>query len=444
MLKILLVDDDHDFRAAMSETLLLADMNVVQAADAQAAAHLVQQQAFNLILLDLRMPGTSGLALLSQWHETGLLPQLPVVVLTAHATAENTIMAMRYGARDHLTKPISRQQLLKAIETHQQPIPSAPADTSEIADKDDGPALIGNSQVMRQLQKQIGLAAASTLPVLIRGETGVGKEVVAQSIHRYSSRAAAPVIAINCAAIPHDLLEGVLFGYRKGAFTGASQNTDGAFVRANGGTLFLDEIGDMPVTMQSKLLRVLEELEVTPLGATGSISLDIRIIAATHQPLEALVAERRFRQDLFFRLNVLSIEIAPLRERERDLLLLAEHFLRQANGGSNRSFSPAAIELLTQYHWPGNVRELKNVIERIVASTRQPEITAELLSVFFNKSSNAATSAHLTLPAAVELLEIQYIREALQQAGGNRSEAAKLLGITRQLLYSKLEKYQLQ
>lgn len=454
MLNILLVDDDDDFRSAMCETLAQAGYRVTTAPDAQSAIVQVAKHGFNLVLLDLRMPGMSGVELLAHWHETGVLPQLPVVVLTAHATAENTIMAMRYGARDHLIKPISRQQLLASINQHQQALSAQAPDRSSQRDAEPGLALIGHSTAMRQLHKQIGLAAANTLPVLIRGETGVGKEVVAQSIHRYSSRAAAPIIAINCAAIPHDLLEGVLFGYRKGAFTGASQHSDGAFVRADGGTLFLDEIGDMPVSMQSKLLRVLEELRVTPLGATESIPVDVRIIAATHQPLETLVAERQFRQDLFFRLNVIAIQIAPLRDREQDVRLLAEHFITHATTGAGRALSSAAYAVLADYSWPGNVRELKNLIERLLATSTQAEISAETVNSYLASATqlNATlasddptrSSPSLHLPTAIEQLEIQYIRAALQQAEGNRSDAAKILGITRQLLYSKLEKYQLE
>jgi DNA-binding NtrC family response regulator len=362
-------------------------------------------------------------------------------MLTAFASGQNTIDAMRLGAFDHLTKPIGRAALADVVT---RALPSVHAPDTETPAVDDT-ELAGNSEVMRQVQKRIGMAAASDVPVLITGETGTGKELVARALHRASARAQAPFIAVNCAAIPADLLESELFGHRRGAFSGATIERQGYFREADGGTLLLDEIGDMPLSMQAKLLRVLQEAAVTPLGSSQPVPVDVRVVAATHRHIDRLIADGRFRSDLFYRLNVLPIELAALRERRDDIPVLAARFLREGTS-PGKQLTEAAVATLQGYDWPGNVRELRNLMERCRVLVAGRLIDAADLSTMLESPAPVAIDEDtpLQLNDAVARLERSMIADALAKSGGNRAEAARRLGIRRQLLYRKLVDYGLE
>jgi DNA-binding NtrC family response regulator len=360
-------------------------------------------------------------------------------VLTAFATAENTIEAMRLGAFDHLTKPIGRLELDALLRRLPQRggIPPAANEGSESG------TLIGASEAMRRVQKTIGLAADSDATVLILGETGTGKELVARALHQHGSRKTKPFVAVNCAAIPADLLESELFGHVKGSFTGAAADRVGAFREADGGTLFLDEIGDMPAMMQGKILRAIEERIVTPVGGKAC-RFDARLIAATHRDLPNLVANGAFREDLYYRLDVVPILLPPLRERREDILPLAQDFLRhEARQSAPKRLSALASALLLEHSWPGNVRELRNVVARACVLVRGEIIEATDLDVAEPGRQIPSRDELLDgdLPSAVAKLEAAMIRKALEACSGNRAEAARRLNINRQLLYTKMQRY---
>ncbi len=440
--RILIVDDEPALREGLAETVSdLGHRPILAASGAEALARIAADPAIAAVLLDLRMPGDlDGMAVLQRLRAGPRPP--PVAVLTAFASAENTIEAMRLGAYDHLTKPVGRAELagliggMLALSAAAAPnLPAAAAPSS----------LIGSSDAMRRVQKAVGLAADSDATVLLQGETGTGKEVAARALHAHGRRGAGPFVPVNCAAIPADLLESELFGHLRGAFTGATQDRPGAFREADGGTLFLDEIGDMPPSMQAKILRVLQERVVTPVGGRPA-PVNVRVVAATHRDLPRLVAEGGFRQDLFYRLNVVPISLPPLRERLSDILPLAEHFLC-ASGAGQKRLGPEAAAALMRHPWPGNVRELRNVIERAAVLARGAVIGPADLGL-----SEAAPETGAVLPAwldgdmpgAVARLEEAMIRRALRENGGNRARAAKSLGIQRQLLYAKIERYGLR
>jgi DNA-binding NtrC family response regulator len=402
--------------------------------------------------LDLlfRLPGVDGLAVLGAIRAEPRWRLLPVVMLTGFATSDNTIGAMTLGAFDHLTKPVGRlaiQSLLERIvasEASSEPVAEATLSfTSETANKK--PRLLGVSDTLREVQKQVGRAASSDATVLITGETGTGKEVAARVLHDVSKRRGKPFVAVNCAAVPAELLESELFGHVKGAFTGAASDRVGCIAAADGGTLLLDEIGDMPSSMQAKLLRVIQERYVTPIGTNRQVPVDIRLVAATHRDLREMVESGEFREDLLYRLSVIPIHLPPLRERLADILPLAEHFLADAVSARGRPMrlSGPAQRLLVTYQWPGNVRELRNAIERACALAPGPTITSDDLSFITQKAGeeNSLVPAQLlamALPEAVEAVERALICNALAITGNNRADAARRLGISRQTLYSKL------
>jgi DNA-binding NtrC family response regulator len=447
MALILLIDDDRDFGATLAITLGSMGHEVIVATDGSAGLAMLAEAPVDLAFVDYRMPTMDGIRFLRQRQADDRISAIPVIMLTAFASGQNTIDAMRLGAFDHLTKPIGRAELAdivaRALASGQRTsVPSAMADDTELA---------GGSQGMRQVQKRIGLAAASDVPVLITGETGTGKELVARALHRASPRAARPFVAVNCAAIPADLLESELFGHRRGAFSGATTEREGYFREADGGTLLLDEIGDMPLPMQAKLLRVLQEGAVTPLGSSQPVRVDVRVLAATHRRIGDLIAAGTFRSDLFYRLNVLPIELGALRERPEDIPALADRFL-QEDGRPRKQLTEAALALLQGYAWPGNVRELRNVMERCRVLVAGQCIDAADLAPMLNTAAPAATipadgdsdTTSESLPDAVARLERTMIVDALRAARGNRAEAARRLGIRRQLLYRKLVDYGLE
>ncbi len=437
---ILIVDDDEELRDSMAETLADLGHQPEHAADGEAALRRIARGGIDAVLLDLRMPGLDGLEVLrrirAQERTTGSL--LPVAMLTAAPTAANTIEAMRLGAVDHLAKPAGREALTALVKAMLPEVAVQPMRAAASGVED----LVGASAAMREVQKAIGMLADSEATVLVTGETGTGKEVVARAIHRHGRRSPKPFVAVNCAAIPSELLETQLFGHVRGAFTGAVSDRLGSFREADHGTLFLDEIGDMGLPMQAKLLRVLQDRVVTPVGGRAA-PVDVRIIAATHRDLSALVQEGRFREDLFYRLRVVPVHLPTLRERLADIVPLAEHFLAMAAGPTApRQLTPAAAALLLAHPWPGNVRELSNAMERAAALARGRSITAGDIAFLSTVPQGAAIDwLDGDLPTAIARLEQAMIERALLMTGGNRAEAARRLNINRQLLYDKVRRY---
>jgi DNA-binding NtrC family response regulator len=437
---ILIVDDDADFRESFSETLEdLGHVPIVVPSGA-AALRVLAQELIDAVIVDYRMPDMDGIELLKAIRARPTLAKLPVAMLTAHATSANTIAAMGLGAIDHLIKPVGRRDIEVLLS---RMLPEGAAAGTKV-EAYDGP-LIGSSARMRAVQKLVGICAASDATVLVTGETGTGKEVVARSIHLYGARSGRQMIPINCAAIPPTLLESELFGHVRGAFTGATHDRAGCFREASGSTLFLDEIGDMDLAMQAKLLRVLEDHRVTPVGSDKSVTIDVRIIAATHRLLPERVAAGRFREDLFYRLNIMEIALPPLRERREDIPALADHFLRQV--GNDKTLSDEARARLLKHSWPGNVRELKNTIERAAMLARATVITAADVAFGVSGGDQANPLDGLLdgeLTPAIEALEREMIRRAMTEAGGNRTAAARRLGLHRQLLYAKMKRYDME
>ncbi len=435
MARILIVDDDEALREGIAETLGDLGHEPVQAGDGAAALARLAKGGIDAVLLDLRMPGIDGIEVLRRMRTLPAPP--PVAVLTAVPTADNTIEAMRLGAVDHLAKPVGRDDLA-ALVARMLPAPARAATAPPEVGEDE---LVGSSGPMREVQKSIGRLADSETTVLITGETGTGKEVVARAIHRHGRRGGRAFVAVNCAAIPGPLLESQLFGHARGAFTGAIADRAGSFREADGGTLFLDEIGDMDLAMQAKLLRVLQDRMVVPVGGKP-VAVDVRILAATHRDLRAMVAKGEFREDLFYRIGVVPVHLAPLRERLSDILPLAEYFLARAGGG--RRLSGEAAARLLAHPWPGNVRELRNAMERAAVLAPLAVLSAADFAFLAGEATTTATDWLAgDLPAAVARLESELIRRALAACGGNRAEAARRLNIHRQLLYEKMRRYDL-
>ena len=470
MAVILIIDDDAAFRVTLAETLEDLGHSVRQAASCEAGLRALADGGVAVAIVDLRLPGDDGLAFLRAAPD--IAPGVPCMMLTAYASGANTIEAMRLGAFDHLTKPLGRAALthaldraLKAGADAAQAMPATPAANDDDSGDDH---MLSNSEGMRAIFKRIGLVADSDNSVLVLGETGTGKELVAQALHHNSARARGPFVAVNCAAIPSELLESELFGHVKGAFSGATSDRPGRFREADGGTLFLDEIGDMALPTQAKILRVLQEREVTPLGARHALPVDLRIVAATHRDLEAEVAAGAFRADLWYRLQVITIMLPPLRERDGDVALLAAHFLQRHAGERGKRLGEAASRALQEHDWPGNVRELRNTMRRAIALSEGDVIEVEHLglggarhtaaaSVSMSSAAPTTTMATAavdagiagidwdgTLESALEQVELAMLNRALDAAAGNRSEAARRLGLSRQQLYRKLAQYGLE
>lgn len=435
MATILIVDDDAALREGLAEALTdLGHTPRLAGSGREGLAALGPD--IDAVLLDLRMPGgMDGIEVLRRIRSENDAP--PVVVLTAFASAANTIEAMRLGAFDHLSKPIGRDALKALLERlpERRSMVGNPNDEAE-------DTLVGASEGMRRVQKAIGLAADNDAIVLILGETGTGKELVAHALHIHGKRKDGPFVAVNCAAIPEDLLESELFGHVRGSFTGATADRAGAFRDAANGTLFLDEIGDMPLAMQAKILRALQEQVITPVGGKP-VRTNARVVAATHRDLAKLVAAHQFREDLYYRLNVVPIAIPALRERTADIGPLARHFLAgtSASSGRHKQLDAAALDKLRHHAWPGNVRELRNVIERACILTRADIIGAGDIDIGASEITAGPAQLNSDLPAAVAQLETEMIQRALEACDGNRTEAARRLNINRQLLYTKMQRY---
>jgi two-component system, NtrC family, response regulator HydG len=407
----------------------------------------VRQTSFDLILMDIRMLNISGIEALEQIKIIN--PAIPVIIMTAYASVETAVSALKKGAYDYLTKPLDFDELKIAIgraTEHNRLKKENEYLKVRLGEKFDRQNLIGQSPSMIKLLDTVAQVAATEATILITGESGTGKEVIANAIHYNSSRKDAPFIKINCAALTETLLESELFGHEKGAFTGAERRREGKFVQAEGGSLFLDEVSEMSPAMQVKLLRVLQERELTRVGGAEVIRVNVRLIAASNKDLKKEMERGRFREDLFYRLNVVGINVPPLRERKEDIPILAQHFLQQfvaQNSKKIKGFTPQAMEKLLKYSWPGNIRELMNAIERAVVLSRKEYLDAEELALMMADNSVDVDTIQNRLMENLPLEEVEKITilEALATSAGNKSEAARRLGITRKTLRKKLEKY---
>jgi two-component system, NtrC family, nitrogen regulation response regulator GlnG len=463
---ILIADDEDSLWWVLEKGLRQAGYDVTSVKDGATAVRAVEASAFDLVFLDIRMPGLDGLTVLARMRE--VRPDACVVVMTAHGTMETAIQAMQRGAYDYLTKPFDIDEVLLLAERALE----AGRLTQEVARLRTGlqevrefSALIGRHPRMQDVYKTIGRIAGSDVTVLLRGESGTGKELVARAIHHYSRRAGRPFVAVSCAAIPGTLLESEMFGHERGAFTDAKERRLGRFELAHGGTLYLDEIGDMPLELQTKVLRALQERTIERLGGHESIRIDVRVLAATNRELEALMREGKFREDLYYRLNVVTLNLPPLRERRRDIPLLVDHFLaKYATELGECGVASEALDRLVGHDWPGNVRELENVVQRAMVMATSSVILPEHLPI--GPVSAAATVAvDASLEEIIErklmecvrglrehasanlydlmigLVEKPLLRAVLHETGGNQVRAAQILGINRNTLRKKLTEH---
>jgi two-component system NtrC family response regulator len=445
--RILVVDDEAAQRELVSGYLRKQGYEVLAAAGGEQALNLFRQEPVELILTDQRMPDLSGLDLLKAARSIN--PETNVIVMTAYGNIEAAVEAMKAGAADYLAKPLHLDELsqrIQRIRERQRLFAENKQLREELRQRHRIEGIIGESGQMLEVISLVGRVAPSEASVLIRGESGTGKELIAKAIHYASPRAAAPLIRVNCAALPENLLESELFGHEKGAFTGAVASRKGRFELANGGTLFLDEIGDLPPHLQAKLLRVLQEREFERVGSSKPISVNVRVLSATHRDLEARLKTGEFREDLYYRLNVVTIMLPPLRERRQDIPVLMDHFFRlfaAKNGKVVRGFTREGRDALLRYDFPGNVRELENLIERAVVLTRDEVIGRGDLPLSLEETE-VKNNQEPHLVAAVEGLERRMIKQALAEAGGVQTRAADLLGITERALRYKLKKYGFQ
>ena len=449
-IRVLCIDDDQDQCDLLHGSLSRMGFAPFTTTSPAEAVGLAVKEPFDVIITDLGMGEMDGLALCEQM--IGTRPGIPVIVLTGLGSMEAAISAMRAGAYDFLTKPVEPKLLQISVARaaqHRRLKDEVQRLQDALQEGPPSSRLVGDSAAMERVNDLVLRVGKTDAPVLIHGETGTGKELIARAIHAASPRASGPFVALNCAAVPPALLESELFGHAKGAFTDAKTARSGLFVEASGGTLFLDEIGEMPSEMQAKLLRALQEKKVRPVGAPGEVSFDARILSATHRDLEVEVKERRFRQDLYYRVNVVRIDVPRLRERGSDVLKLASFFLDRASAarsdGKQLTLSPLVAEKLLAYDWPGNVRELENCIDRAVALARFEQITVEDLpeavrAYRADRFAMPESSANEIVP--LEELEKRYIARVLKLLGGNKARAAALLGLDRRTLYRKLERYE--
>ncbi len=449
--RILIVEDDDDQREILTEYLNYRGYKVKNARNRSETLSFLEKESFDIVLLDWRLPDVEGQSLLEEIKEK--YPLLQVIIITAYGSVERAVDAMKKGAYHYLTKPINLEELLLLIERAQreQNLRSEVKrlkDRLEILTVQCSSSIVAESQAMKKLLGLAAKVAGTDATVLILGESGTGKGMIASLIHQLSPRKEKPFLEINCAAIPEGLLESELFGYEKGAFTGAVKAKQGLFEAANGGTIFLDEIGDLPLSLQAKLLRVLEDNTFHRVGGLKKIEVDVRVVAATNHNLEEMVKEGRFREDLFWRLNVVQVAVSPLRKRKDDIIPLANYFLEKyvsKHGKKIMGFSREAMEMLLSYHFPGNVRELENIVERAVILSEGELITSDDLPISVKNGQDGKpmpdSFQELTLPEAVALLEKRRIEKALEEANGVKLRAASLLGISERVLRYKIEKY---
>jgi len=444
--RILIVDDEPNIRAGLAKGLAGEADELATAEDAEQAWTLFQQQHQQVVITDLKMAGRlSGIDLVRQIKQSR--PETVVLVITAHGTIETAVEAMRQGAHDFVVKPVDlnmlRLQVRNALE-HYRLVEENRRLRERLDSMGEFPDMVGRSAAMQHVFDRIRQVANADVTVLIQGESGTGKELVARAIHNLSARKGQPFVAANVGALPESLVESELFGYEKGAFSGAARQKPGWFEMANGGTLFLDEIAEMPPKTQVDLLRVLEQRELRRLGGETSIPIDVRLIAATNRELEDLAAEGKFRQDLYYRINVVPLRIPPLRERRDDIPLLVEHCLQlaeQRHGRQSRQLAPAAMRILCDYPWPGNVRQLPNLMERLVGTVESPAVHAEDLPPEFRTTPRHGVT---TLEEAVQEAERQAILAALDACRQHRERTAQVLGVSVRTLHYKMNRYELQ
>jgi two-component system nitrogen regulation response regulator NtrX len=442
MAKILIIDDELSIRSTLAQVLSDEGHKTTLCDSGEAGIAQLAREEFDVVFLDLWLPGIDGMTVLDRVKAAG---GPPVIVISGHGNVDSAVRATRLGAYDFLEKPLSLERILLTVNhaLADRKLREQVRDLKSRYSLEE--LLIGESEAMKKLEEQIRSAAPSTSRVLISGENGSGKEVVARTLHRLSLRADAPFIDVNCAAIPEELIESELFGHRKGAFTGAIDDRKGKFELADCGTLFLDEIGDMSLKTQAKVLRVLQEQTFQKVGGQQTITVDVRVIAATNKQLDEEIARGTFRSDLYFRLNVIPIEVPPLRARGNDVVLLAEHFLRRfaaETGTARKKLSAGAATKLRAYHWPGNVRELRNVIERLAILLKNDTIEPEDVQLGTRvPAAPADIASNLTLREAREEFEKQYILTRLREFANNVSRTADALGVERSNLYRKLHAY---
>lgn len=456
---ILLVEDDASLRELLAEELEAEGYQIMTCADAESAVEVLREHTPALVVSDLRLPGADGLSLVS--HCSQLQPPPSILIITAFGSVQQAVQALKVGADDFLTKPLEMDHFLLTVRRllDNRQLRDEVQQYRELLAADQFHGIIGQSPAMQQLFHQIRQIATAEGPVLVQGESGTGKELVARALHEQSSRAGKPYLTVNCGGIPGELMESEFFGHAAGAFTGARQQRAGLFQQANGGTLMLDELGEMPLTLQAKLLRALQDGHIRPVGSDHEIQVDVRVIGATNRNLTAAVAAGEFREDLFYRLETFALQIPPLRQRTGDVLLLAKVFLAQVNSRQNtriRGFSDAASALLDSYPFPGNVRELQNAVERAATFCNSEWIDVAELPQRIRDYSGTPRSADLTatleqnitsspMPEltddlqSLEQVQRLHIQRVLQSTGGNKRKAAEILGITRRTLYRWLE-----
>ncbi len=446
--RILIVDDEPNIRQGLAEALEGQGYEIEQAASGETALERLSLTSFDLVLADLVMEGMDGIEFLQEVNR--LRPQTEVVIITAHGTIETAVKALKEGAYDYLTKPINVKRFRSYVHNilrAQELIEENRLLREQLRKQEEYSQLIGRSEKLLTILEMIDQLAPTDVTILIEGESGTGKELVANAIHQKSGRGQEPFISVNCGALPRELIGSELFGHEKGAFTSASQQKQGRFELAHRGTLFLDEIAEMNLEAQVTLLRILEEGRFRRVGGTREIEVDVRVIAATNKSLQEQVGEGRFREDLFYRLNVVRMSLPPLRERREDVQLLTQHFLSTFSAKYHKpdvQFSPEVDARFADYHWPGNIRELKNCIERAVILAKNPVIGLDLLPERIQEKSSLPGVSGLAAGRSLAEVEKEMIRRTLEHTGGHRKRTAQMLGISERDLYYKLKKYQLR
>jgi two-component system response regulator AtoC len=447
MKRVLIADDEKNMRWVLGQSLSSEGYEVAEAADGKEALSSVEEQAPDVMVLDHKMPAPDGMEVLRRIRGKGLT--FPIIMLTAHGNVETAVEAMKAGASEYLTKPFDLEELKLRID-HAIQVGEMAAEVQRLReelDRDyDIDGIVAADSRMLEVLETVRTVAPTSATVMVNGESGTGKELIARAIHRLSLRGTKPFVSVSAGALPETLLESELFGYEKGAFTGAVQAKPGRFEMANGGTLFLDEVGDLTPAVQVKLLRVLQERHFERLGGTRTIEVDVRIVSASNRDLQVLIADGEFREDLYYRLNVVPIDLPPLRQRPSDIPRLVAHFMEKFNAGSKR-ISSGGLKLLSEYQWPGNVRELENTIERIVILSKGDEITPADLPAEVRaglRSATAVRTGGCALPEEgldLEEVELDLVRQALDRAGGNAAKAAKLLGLTAKTLEARMQRF---
>ncbi|CCK80106.1 sigma-54-dependent transcriptional regulator [Desulfobacula toluolica] len=464
---ILVIDDDDQLRKSFCKLLKEEKYAVISAASGEAGIEIVKQNALDLVILDMRLPGINGMETFKQIKKID--SKLPVIIVTAYGTTQIAIEATKMGAYDYVLKPFDVPEMLNLIELAIEAgyFMRSPVEVDAVPEKQSGDAIIGQSKLMQNVYKSIGRVSQTDATVLILGESGTGKELVARAVYQHGIRSDKAFLIINCVAIPENLLESELFGYEKGAFTGASQRHIGKIEQANSGTVFLDEIGDMPLNIQAKILRLLQEKSIERLGGEETIPVDVRIIAATNKNLEQAIKEEKFREDLYFRLKVVTIELPPLRERREDINNLISYYMAKFSTElkiDNPSIQKEALTRLNHYDWPGNIRELSNLIQKVMIFNRGAPISKADLEQVINKKEKIKFTEEIELniiqewvrqvlsnPSEtysfddfIDTLSSIVVAEALKITNGNRSQAAKLLSMSRPTLHSKIDKYNIK